>query len=130
MIKIRYTGGELATKGSYWDFSAGQRVTVLREEMLPGSNTTTYFKASPLLMLAAGPVLGLIYAAFLPFIGLAIVGKMVLTRLFSGAAEGVSKVATFNWQPTEAYLAGKRNKDKKRQSSVSIAGDRSGPDKK
>lgn len=111
MIKIRHNGGETVSAGSYWNFSTGDRVTIDREGTLPGNGKTVYYKASPLLVIAAGPVLGLVYAAFLPFIGLAIVMKLMATKLLGGTAEGVSKVATFNWRPSEAYLAGKRHRE-------------------
>jgi hypothetical protein len=112
MARIRHIGGERVTKGNYWNFSNGDRITLDYGGVLPGSKATTYYKANPLFILAAGPVLGLIYAAFLPFIGLAIIAKMVFTKLFGRALEGLPRVAAFNWSPSEAYLAGRRRKKK------------------
>lgn len=110
MLRIKYIGGETATKGNYWNFSNGDRISMEDRGVLPGSRTATYYKASPLFILVAGPVLGLIYAAFLPFIGFAIITKMVFTKLFGRTLEGLSRVATFNWSPSLAYLAGRRHK--------------------
>ena len=110
MVRIKHIGGETVTKGNYWNFSNGDRISMDNSGVLPGNRTATYYKASPLAILAAGPVLGLLYAAFLPFIGLAIVAKMLFTKLFGRTLEGLSRVAAFNWSPAESYLAGKRHK--------------------
>ena len=119
MAKIMYKAGERATGGNYWNFSNGERISLGSEGMLPGDSGTTYVKAHPVLVLAAGPVLGLVYAAFLPFIGIAMLLKVMVTKAFGGALESGAKVATFNWSPSRAFLAGKRakkatDKDEKR----------------
>jgi len=114
MIRVRHRGGEEVGKGNYWNFSTGERVSLDKEGVLPGNAGTIYYKANPALILVAGPVLGLIYAAFLPFIGIAMVMRLAFSKLFSERGEGLSSVATFNWRPTEAYLAGRRH-TKKRQ---------------
>jgi hypothetical protein len=113
MLRISHKGGEKVSKGNYWNYSNGERVSIDSEGTLPGDGSVTYYKANPVIILAAGPILGLLYAAFLPFIGIAIVMKLVITKLFGRSMDEVSRVATFNWRPTEAYLAGKRHKDKK-----------------
>lgn len=118
MVRIKHIGGETVTRGNYWNFSNGDRISMDNGGVLPGGRNTTYYKASPLVILAAGPVLGLLYAAFLPFIGLAIVAKMVFTKLFGGAFEGLSRVATFNWSPSQAYLSGRRHKDNAKESKI------------
>ena len=120
MAKIMYKAGEQAARGNYWNFSNGERISLGSEGMLPGDSGTTYVKAHPVLVLAAGPVLGLVYAAFLPFIGIAMLLKVMVTKAFGGALESGAKVATFNWSPSRAFLAGKRakkatGKDEKRQ---------------
>lgn len=117
MVRIKHTGGETVTKGNYWNFSTGDRISMDNSGVLPGNRTVTYYKANPLVILAAGPVLGLIYAAFLPFIGLAIIARMVFTKLFGRTLEGLSRVATFNWSPAEAYLAGKRRKQRENKNT-------------
>lgn len=113
MLRIRHIGGEKAEKGHYWDFSTGERVTMSEAGRLPGDEETVYYKANPLAILAAGPVLGLLYAAFLPFIGIAIIVRVAVAKLMGSSAEGLSRVATFNWSPSESYLAGRRSKKAK-----------------
>ena len=125
MLRLKHTGGETVTKGNYWNFSTGDRISMDNSGVLPGNRTATYYKASPLVILAAGPVLGLIYAAFLPFIGLAIIAKMVFTKLFGRTLEGLARVAAFNWSPAEAYLAGKRDKKTVRESKTNADAEKS-----
>ena len=113
MLRIRHNGGEKVSKGNYWNFSTGERVNISSEGRLPGDDSVTYYKANPVIILAAGPILGLLYAAFLPFIGIAIVMKLVVTKIFAGSLSEISRVSTFNWSPVASYLAGRRQKNKK-----------------
>ena len=110
MIQIRHIAGDRAGKGNYWNFSTGERITMSAEGSLPGQEDTVYYKANPFVILAAAPVLGLIYAVFLPFIGIAILLRVAVAKMLGGTAEGLSRVATFNWNPSAAYLAGRRHK--------------------
>ncbi len=110
MMRIRHIGGEKAGKGNYWNFETGERITLEHEGVLPGDDSAVYYRANPLMILAVGPILGLVYAAFLPFIGIAMIAKLAITKVIGRPAEGLTRVATFNWRPTEAYLAGRRHK--------------------
>jgi len=110
MLQIRYIAGDRAGKGNYWNFSTGERITMSAEGSLPGKEDTVYYKANPMAILAVAPVLGLIYAVFLPFIGIAILLRVAVAKMFGSTAEGLSRVATFNWSPSAAYLAGRRHK--------------------
>lgn len=116
MLRIKHTGGEKAEKGSYWNFTTGQRVTMSEAGRLPGDEETVYLKANPIIVLAAAPALGLLYALFLPFIGIAIIARVLVAKAMGSSAERISSVATFNWSPSAAYLAGRRNKKAKMES--------------
>jgi hypothetical protein len=116
MARLRHRGGETGSKGNYWNLTNGQRVILHSEGQLPGDSSVAYYRLNPVIILAAGPFLGLMYAAFLPFIGLVIVGKVLVTKMLGRSAEEVSKVATFNWTPSESYLAGKQQKGKSDES--------------
>ena len=122
MLQIRHIGGDRAGKGSYWDFSTGERITMSEEGVLPGSEDTVYYKANPVVVLAAAPVLGLIYAMFLPFIGIAMLVRVAAAKLMGGTAEGLAKVATFNWSPSAAYLAGRRQKKERKEGKAGEEG--------
>ena len=113
MLKITHKGGEKVSKGNYWNISNGQRVIVRSEETLPGDSSLTFYKASPLIVLAIGPVLGLLYAGFLPLIGIVMVMQLVLAKIFAVSFGEVAKVSTFNWSPAASFLAGRKQRNKK-----------------
>lgn len=56
-------------------------------------------------VMLVGPVIGLLYAVFLPFIG---IGK----TLISGLVLVAVKCTSFGWRPIEAYLDGKQLRKK------------------
>ncbi len=105
-----YKGGHRVEQGTYWDTSTGERIEVEQAEVLPGNDHTIYIKARSGLILIAGPVLGLVFALFLPFIGIVMslgqVGRRVADSAVGHAAQSVS----FGWRPIEAYLAGRKRK--------------------
>jgi hypothetical protein len=59
-------------------------------------------------MFLIAPVLGLLYALFLPFIGIAMLLALVGRKLFGGLLDGLWKTAAFGWRPREAYLLGRK----------------------
>jgi len=116
MLGLRHKGGAKAGRGNYWNFSTGERVILESEGTLPGNSNVTYYKASPFVILAAGPFLGLLYAAFLPFIGIAIVAHTVINKIFTVGVDELAKVAAFNWSPAAAYLAGRHHETRNSRS--------------
>ena len=95
-------GGHKTEKGTYWNIRSGEKVVLEQEGMLPGSGT--YIKAPTAVVLLAGPVLGLLYAIFLPFIAIAMTVGVIARK----AAEAGAHAASFGWRPVEAYLAGRK----------------------
>lgn len=59
--------------------------------------------------IVAAPFIGLAYVIALPFVFAYAVGTAALSGVLSLAGRSVS----FGWRPTEAYLAGKKKKEKK-----------------
>ncbi len=115
-----WKGKQQAVAGTYWDISTGERLEMRDREILPGSRSKTYIKASGTTVVLLGPVLGLIFAIFLPFIGIAMAtyfaGKKVAgmaRRAFRGTVTEAGKALTFGWRPLQAYLANKRKESKK-----------------
>ena len=92
---------------------------MMQEQVLPGSEHTIYIKAKSGLVLIAGPIIGLIFAVFLPFTGIVMIlgefGKKVADSAVGHAAQSVS----FGWRPIEAYLTGrkKRKEAQKKEST-------------
>jgi hypothetical protein len=109
---LRHKGGHKVGKGTYWNFSTGERVDVADEGVLPGNSKTVYHKLPATGTLIMGPAIGLLYGAFLPFIGIAMVVKLVAQKVASMALAPVRGGATFSWRPSESYLAGSKKKGK------------------
>ncbi len=113
MLSITNIGGDRVGTGNYWNFSTGERVHMENEGILPGGKAERYYRVHPAAILVAAPVLGLVYAVFLPFIGLAMSASVLFKKLFGGLAQSAYRGAAFSWQPSESYLAGKRHSTRK-----------------
>jgi len=104
-------GGQRVKAGTYWNLANGNRVQMEEEGVLAGDAKTRYIKAPAVVMLAAAPVLGLLFAVFLPFIGIAMTVTLVGRKLAEGAASAAAGSMSFGWRPVEAYLAGRKKKE-------------------
>jgi hypothetical protein len=108
---LTYKGGHAVGRGTYWDLANGRRIDVFGEAILAGGGTATYVRMPSGVMLLSGPVIGLLYAILMPFIGIAAVAalsvRVGLGALYHMAAKSVS----FGWRPRNAYLSGKKNKN-------------------
>jgi hypothetical protein len=82
--------------------------------VLPGSGTTRYIKAPVAVMLMAAPFIGLVFAVFLPFIGIVMTLNLVGKKLIESAASVATGSVSFGWRPIEAYLAGRKMKKAER----------------
>ena len=126
MLGLKRIGGERVGKGNYWNLSTGERVHIEETGILPGDASKTYYRFHPAVVLVAGPALGLAYAIFLPFIGIAMAVAVLSKKLFVGVTNRVWQGAAFSWKPSEAYLAGKKRKagktDEKTAEDVDEAG--------
>ncbi|HEX8949109.1 MAG TPA: hypothetical protein VF790_09120 [Dissulfurispiraceae bacterium] len=109
---LKHSGGQRVSKGTYWNLSTGQRINVTGEEVLPGDRTTTYYRMPSAGVLVLAPFIGLAYAVFLPFIGIAMMVKLVVQRMFGGAVKTAGSSASFGWRPQESYLSGKKKGSK------------------
>ncbi len=108
-------GGHKVAAGTYWNMMNGERIDMTQEGVLPGDAHTTYVKAPSGVMLAAGPVLGLIFAVFLPFIGIAMAVGLAGKKIVEGLAGAAAGSASFGWRPIESYLAGRKRKKEARE---------------
>ncbi len=79
--KIRpYRGGQQAPAGTYWNAHSGDYVTVAGAGMLPAGDGI-YVRAHPLLILALGSLMGLMFVMFLPLAVPLVVGRSILNRI-------------------------------------------------
>ncbi|MBI4186515.1 MAG: hypothetical protein HY530_03285 [Chloroflexi bacterium] len=70
-MRVHY-GGQLAVGGVYLNRSTGELIRPnARTWHLPGDSTAKYLKVPAVLAVIAGPLAGLAFIFFLPFIGLA-----------------------------------------------------------
>ena len=107
---LTYKGGNKVGKGTYWDLANGRRIDVVSEGVLAGNGTATYVRMSSAVMLLSGPVIGLLYAILMPFIGIATVVTLAVRKVLGGLYDLAAKSISFGWQPKNAYLAGKKHK--------------------
>ena len=111
---LKYNGGSRVGKGTYWNLTNGERIDIRDEGILPGEAKKAYYRMPAAAIIVAGPVLGLMYALFLPFIGIAMLVKLVGQKAGGGVMEMVHGSASFGWRPSESYLAGKKTKEAKK----------------
>jgi hypothetical protein len=107
---LKFHGEDRVGKGTYWNLTNGERVDIIDEGILPGTGKKAFYRMPAAAIIVAAPVIGLAYAAFLPFIGIAMLLKLVGQKIGSGARDAVLGKAHFGWRPSESYLAGKKRK--------------------
>ena len=103
-------GGTNVKAGTYWNVENGERVDMVLQGVLPGSRRAVYIKAPGAAVLALGPVLGLIFAVFLPFIGIIMTAGLLCRKAAEGLASAAAGSVSFGWRPIEAYLAGRKRR--------------------
>ena len=123
---LRHSGGDKVGKGTYWNLTNGERVDINGEGTLPGDANRTFYKMPAAAIIVAAPVIGLAYAAFLPFIGIAMFVKLVAKKIGAGAMETVHGSASFGFRPSESYLSGKKKEKKDDASKEGDEKDESG----
>ena len=109
-------GGTAAKTGFYWNLGKWEMTMVPKQGgILPGGVNDAYLKVPVVALLVMAPLMGAVYAMFLPFIGFAMLftflGKKALAMGRSGAVD-VAATMTPNWRPGEAYLAEKPKSEK------------------
>jgi hypothetical protein len=110
-------GGTAAKNGFYWNLGKWEMTMVPKQGgILPGGADQKYIKVPVVALLFLAPMMGAVYAFFLPFIGFALLfsflGKKALAMGRSGAVD-VAATMTPSWRPGEAYLAEKKKDDDK-----------------
>jgi hypothetical protein len=109
---FQHKGGTMVGRGTFWNLHTGEKEVMKCEGILPGNEQTSYLKAPSIAIVLIGPVIGLFYVMFLPFIGLAMIFMLVTSQLSSMLYEVFGRTAAFGWRPVEAYLMSRRNKKK------------------
>jgi hypothetical protein len=118
-------GGTAAKNGFYWNLGKWAMTMVPKQGgLLPGDAGDKYIKVPVLALLVVAPVMGAVYAMFLPFIGFAMLFTFLGKKAFAATRVGVSGVAatmTPEWRPGEAYLAGTTRKSGDAENGEDVA---------
>lgn len=104
-------GGTAVKNGFYWHLNKWEMQIIPKQGgVLPGGAADKYLKVPIAALLVVAPVMGGLYAFFLPFIGFAMVagfaGRKATAAAKAGAAHMMATVSP-RWSPGAAYLAGK-----------------------
>lgn len=119
-----YTGTQDVQRGFYLNTRKFAVTLVDEPGPLPGTTADTYRRVPALLMLAAAPLLGLVYVIFLPFIGFAVVTYLLgqkAVEFATGVAEQAGRIRQPAWAPMRAFLSGSKPKETRPEETASDA---------
>lgn len=106
----RHQGGEQVKAGFYVNLRSWEVTTVSGEGgTLPGGPDARYRRVPTLALLVFAPLMGALYAIFLPFIGIAMVLQYLGVRAWRLGREAVhAAVAALapSWHPVTAHFSG------------------------
>lgn len=111
-----YQGGEKVKSGFYFSFREKDLQDIPDQGVLPGNHEDHYVKVPGLFVILGGPIIGLLYIMFLPFIAFAMVLSVAAKAFWAGTrsvALQLEHVATANWRPGFAFFAWWKHSTKK-----------------
>lgn len=114
---LRHKGGEQVKSGFYFNIESWEVTTVSGFEggTLAGDERTVYLRMPALAMLLFAPIMGALFAVFLPFIGIYLVVRHFSAKAWTQVrALGHVIVAALGpaWQPGTAHLTGTPESEK------------------
>ena len=112
-MKRIYHSGEVVPHGAYWCISTGELVHCDAATEVLAGDSKTYLKVHPAMLLLLGPIIGLAFVLFLPFIGFAMIAYTVASKVVASAGTHLAREAGFRWQPSMAYFTGKEHRGEK-----------------
>jgi hypothetical protein len=126
---LRHRGGERVKAGFYLNAGTWEVSTLSGRAggMLPGGAEDRYLRVPTLGVLVFAPLMGALYAIFLPFIGLAMVTQHLTRKAAAGSRElahSVMQAVTPAWRPGEAHFTGEPGKDEGAGKPVAKADER------
>ena len=104
----RYRGTETVEPGLYFNLARLSFTSVEERAALPGRPQDTFRRVPLLALLVVGPVLGLVYVMFLPFLGFVMVAGLLsvkLGRLAGGVAAQAARIVRPGWAPSLAFFS-------------------------
>jgi hypothetical protein len=109
----KYSGGRRVGEGTYCNVKTGSVVGVRTTDVLPGDDRSTYYRIPIGILFPLGIVLGGFYIVVLPVLITVTAVYLLGLRIAGGLLGQVRRSVTFGWRPSEAYLAGKKKREKK-----------------
>jgi len=119
-------GGQEVKKGTYWGAGTTGRIVLEDNGFLPGTERNMYFKLPESYLLILPILLALGLPMIIPvrteFVVIALVVATILAFYMAGIGFSaliqkiLGKTATFGYEPTTAYLAGKKMKKTRKES--------------
>ncbi|MBK9238840.1 MAG: hypothetical protein IPL75_00970 [Acidobacteria bacterium] len=103
-----YTANQNVDPGLYFNLTRFHLESVDRQGPLPGTDTDVYRRVPMVVMLALAPLLGLAFVIFLPFLGFAMVGRLLAAKTAeaaTGAATAAVRVMRPGWAPALAFFS-------------------------
>lgn len=103
-----YRGTEKVEPGLYFNLRQMAFRSIDDAGPLPGKTDDVYRRVPMLALLVVGPLLGLVYVIFLPFIGFAMFAWLLgvkATHLAAGVARGAVRALRPGWEPSMAFLS-------------------------
>jgi hypothetical protein len=82
-----FTGTHEVDRGLYLNIKRFSLTVIERRGTLPGTEHDKYRRVPVLLMLAAAPLVGLVYVIFLPFVGFAAAAVLAAEKVKDAAAD-------------------------------------------
>jgi hypothetical protein len=76
-----YKGGQTVQPGFYASIGRRELLNFEETEQLPGTQKDTFYALPVILVLIAGPMIGLLYVMFLPFISIAMVTTLLSKKV-------------------------------------------------
>ena len=104
----RYRGTETVEPGLYFNVRQLSFKSIEERGPLPGGPEEVYRCVPTLALLVVGPMLGLAFVVFLPFIGFAMDGWLLAEkagRLAAEATRAAARVLRPGWEPSLAFLS-------------------------
>jgi hypothetical protein len=107
-------GGTAAKSGFYWNLGKWEMTMVPKQGgILPGGASQRYLRVPVFALLVIAPLMGAVYAMFLPFIGFAMLFTFLGKKAFSAGRSGAVDVAATmapDWRAGEAHLAERKDR--------------------
>jgi hypothetical protein len=116
----RHHGGDKVNAGFYLNVESWEVTTLSgKGGTLPGGTSAIFRRVPTLGALMFAPLMGAVYAIFLPFIGIALVAQYATKKVAAGVrevSESVMGTMSPAWRPGEAHFTGTpEEKDKAKE---------------